>query len=331
MPAPKPASAHSFFSAPKVRRVFAHFGREVLGVAQDYWKDGNWGNPPQPVKHHAKKDAPKWPAHRPEEEEVVPFEVAKTKEGLWHAQPGEISERMWGKGHVTPADDYISELLIMPLGLTKEMSLLDLSAGLGQRMRRVTDDFGVYINGREPDPEIAARGMAMSVAAGLSKRAAIEAYDPMNLIETRNYDCVVARETIYRVANKEKFIRSIVGLCKERAQVSFTDYIVNPEVRGQPAIRAWCQHEAGANPAGLVELAGIWAKAGISLRVHDDQTEAYKKAVKLGMLRFAKFMAEGIKPDPETKKTIARRLVTWSHRMAAIEQGMKFYRFYGVR
>jgi SAM-dependent methyltransferase len=217
------------------------------------------------------------------------------------------------------------------MGLTKEKSLLDLSAGLGGRMRKIVNAFGLYVNGREPDPEIAARGMALSVAAGRGKRAEIAPYDPMNLIEERSYDCVIGRETIYRVADKEKFIKSIVACCKPEAQISFTDYIVNPEVHTAPAILAWRAYEKGANPAGLVEMAEIWAKAGISLRVHDDQTDYYKQEVKKGLLRFAGFMASGIKPDAPTKKAIEKRITTWAHRMAAIEQGMKFYRFYGLR
>lgn len=251
--------------------------------------------------------------------------------GLWHAQPGEVSEKMWGSGYVSPADEYLTDLMIRPMGLTKDMSMLDLSAGLGGRMRKTTKEFGLYINGREPDPELALRGMAISTAEGRGKRDEITAYDPMNLIEHRQYDCVIARETIYRVADKEKFIRAIIACCKSKAQISFTDYIVNPEARGQPAILAWQAFEKGASPVGLVEMAELWAKAGISLRVHDDQTEYYKKEVKQGLKRFAEFMASGVKPDAPTKKAIEKRITTWAHRTAAMEQGMRIYRFYGLK
>jgi cyclopropane fatty-acyl-phospholipid synthase-like methyltransferase len=219
----------------------------------------------------------------------------------------------------------------MPFSLTKDMSMLDLSAGLGFRMRKTSHEFGLYINGREPDPEIAARGMAMSVQAGMGKRDIITAYDPMNFVDTHKYDCVVARETIYRVVNKKKFISAIVACCKPQVQVSFTDYIVNPESQNQPAILAWRAFEPDSAPLSLVEMAEIWAKAGISLRVHDDQTEYYKKEVKKGIIRFAKYMASGIHPDAETKKAIEKRITTWAHRLAAMEQGMRFYRFYGLR
>ena len=232
---------------------------------------------------------------------------------------------------MTPADDYITDLLTKPLNLTKEMSVLDLSAGLGARLRRTSEMYGTYINGREPDPEIAARGMAFSVAMGKGKRDSITPYDPMSLEEERKYDCIVARETLYRVANKKIFVESIVDCCKPHAQISFTDYILNQESLTQPAVLAWKAIEKDAQPPTLVEMAELWAKAGISLRVHDDQTEFYKKEVKHGMIRFARFMASGVRPDSVTKKSIEKRITTWAHRLAALEQGLKFYRFYGLR
>ena len=316
---------------PQMRRGCVRLGRGIVGLAQDYWKDG--GKEEAEHKEKRVKKAPKTsaPAAHIDHSKDSPFASAKAANGLWHALPGEVSEKMWGDGFVTPGDEYITDRLIRPLGITKDMSLLDLSAGLGGRLRKTAKEFGVYIDGFEPDPDIAARGMALSIAQGRGKHATIKPYDPMNLPEERTYDCVIARETIYRVPDKQKFIASIVACCKPKAQVSFTDYIVNPEMRDQPAIVAWRAFEKDINPSGLVEMAELWAKAGISLRVHDDLTDYYKEEVKKGMVRFAKFMTSGVKPDPETKKSIEKRITTWAHRMAAMEQGMKFYRFYGIR
>jgi len=311
-------------SAGKGQPLGARLWREILGLAQDYWKDGNWQKPEEGEE----------PRLSPSGKTASPrgLEATKVAPGtLWHALPGEISEKMWGQGYVTPGDSHLTELLIGPLGITKDMNMLDLSAGLGGRLRKTTADFGVYITGLEPDPEIAVRGMALSVAEGRGKHAAIAAYDPMNLVPPHTYDCVIARETIYRVPDKEKFIQSIAACCKPKAQVSFTDYIVNPESRDKPAIVAWRAFEKGSDPIGLVEMAELWAKTGISIRVHDDQTDYYKKEVKKGLVAFAQFMASGIKPDAETKKAIEKRIAVWGHRLAAIDAGMKFYRFYGLR
>ncbi|MDD4617170.1 MAG: methyltransferase domain-containing protein [Alphaproteobacteria bacterium] len=312
-------------SVQKARRTFAILRQHIVGIAQDFWKDGTWSTPVSASVHD---EYTIQVVDSPPQEEVA---SSPPPPPHWHAAPGEISEKMWGKGRVTPADDEISDLLIKPLNLTKDMSVLDLSAGLGARMRRATQHFGVYVTGLEPDPDIAARGMKMSTAAGKRKKDSITAYDPMNFVDTHKYNCILARETFYRVPDKKKFIETIVKCCKSVAQISFTDYILNPEFKNQPAIMAWKAFEEGADPCSLVEMAELWAKNGISLRVHDDQTEMYMAEVKRGLIRFEKYLESSAKPDAETKKAIEKRIKTWAHRMSAMEQGLRFYRFYGQK
>lgn len=311
---------------PATRRCIGLFGRALVGIAEDFWNDGHW----EKLKSVGPTAEPQMTDDGLGASVFKKAEKSGDSRKLWHALPGEVSEKMWGEGSVTPADDYITDLLIKPLSLTKDMSMLDLAAGLGRRMKRTTEQFGAYISGREPDPEVAARAASIVSKGKKNSHFEILPYDPLNFSETRKYDCIVARETIYRVADKAKFIKSIVNCCKSGTQVSFTDYIVNPEVANQPAILAWKAFETGATPLSLVEMAELWAKNGISLRVHDDQTEYYTKEVKKGLVAFAQFVTS-VRPDAETKKAIEKRITTWAHRVAAMEQGMRFFRFYGLK
>ncbi len=306
------------------------FWRGLVGLAQDYWKDGNEKDPDSKnidsmnIKGAQTAASPPLPQRNIQAAPVHNL-------GLWHAQPGEISEKMWGDGRVTPGDDAITDMLINPLGVTRDMNLLDLSAGLGARLHRAIKEFGVYIDGFEPDTAIAARSMQRSKALGHAKHAVIQPYDPMDFHHKRTYDCVVMRETIYRVPDKKKFITSVVDCCKPAAQVSFTDYIVEPQDRDHPAVRDWCAFEKGSEPLGLEEMAALWKEAGISLRIRDDQTRFYKAELKRGLVRLASFLASGVKPDPETWLSITKRVETIARRAAAMEVGLKFYRFYGLR
>jgi len=301
--------------AQKSRWMLAFLRQELIGIAEDFWKDGRTEEAP-------KQNGTRFSNPLPPVVEV---------ERRWHAAPGEIAEKMWGEGNILPGDTQLTDLLIQPFNITKDMNLLDLSAGLGSRMRRVHQEFKAEVNGREADAEIAARGTFLLAAAGLRKSASITPYDPMNLVETNSYDCIVMREALYAAADKEQFIKSIEACCKEEAQVSFTDYIVNPEYKNEPAVAAWQKSEFGAEPVSLVEMAELWARAGFSLRVHDDQTDFYKKEIKRGLLRLAQFMVSGVKPDAETKAAIEKQLTLWALRMAALEKGLKFYRFYGLK
>ena len=318
--------------------------RFVVGIAHDFWNDGD----EYPFSHNAfiqkkfgkMKTAKKSAAGKTAEKSVVamaaPTPTKKTpakkaEPELWHALPGEVSEKMWGDGYVTPADEELSQLIITPLGLNKDISLLDISAGLGGRLLSATAAYQVYITGLEPDAQIAARGMEMAIKAGKSKHVQIAAYDPANFSVARRYDCIVARETFYRVADRGAFFAALAGATKPGAQISFTDYVINPEHRESPAIKAFLSGEPGANPASVVEMAESWAKVGFKLRVLDDQTDFYMQHVNAGIRRLAAFMASGVKPDAETKTVIARRLNTWLLRIAALQNGMRFYRFYGTK
>lgn len=329
----------------QVNKLGDHFllrlRQQVVGLAEDFWYNGqdslfrlDMGTV------FARKN--RGPAHASLQGRGTKTSSAKAssvtsnaanlkKAKIWHAEPGEISEKMWGDGFVTPGGNTINGMLIKPLGLTKEMSVLDLSAGLGGRMRRTAEETGAYITGLEPDAAIAVRGMQLSVKAGKRKHAPITHYDPAKLELNRLYDCIIARETFYRVPDRPTFFAAIGKHAKPHAQIAFTDYILDPEHSHHPAALAWKKNEKLANPMGLVEAAEAWAKVGFSLRVHEDLTSFYKAEVMVGLKRLMLYLASGIQPDQETGVAVLRRIETWKYRMAAIDAGMKFYRFYGTK
>jgi len=303
----------------------------VFGLAEDFWHDGKENLLEVKIKRREPSSISGAALHNRDAAQA--FQAANTQVDPthWHAEPGEVSEKMWGNGYVTPGGVVITGMLTKPLGLTKEMSVLDLSAGLGGRMRRTAEETGAYITGLEPDPAVAARGMQLSVRAGKGKHAAIAHYDPATLSLSRTYDCIIARETFYRVPDQRAFFAAIAKHTKAGGQIAFTDYIVDPEHRDHPAIAAWKGNEILAKPMGLVEMAEAWAQVGFNLRVHEDLTDFYKTEVMLGMKKLMDFLGSGVQPDKETSLAVLRRVETWRHRLAAMEAGMKFYRFYGTK
>jgi SAM-dependent methyltransferase len=296
--------------------------RVAFGLAQDFWKDGT----ENPFK--AKPKAA--PASI-----VRPVQVSRAtrihEESYWRAAPGEILEKMWGPNFTAVGDALLTDALAAPLNLTKNMSVLDLSAGLGERLRRIAATFGCDVTGLESDKDIALRGVEKGMRESKDTPIALAPYDPDSFSSTKKYDCVLARELFYRVADKPKFFAAIADATNGKAQISFTDYIVNPESAEGGAIKAWLNHERGAVPLSLVGMAEAWAKAGFMISIHDDQTDLYRKELLAGLQRLAVFLGSGIKPDIDTKKQIQQTMGLWAHRAAALEQGVKFYCFYGAK
>ncbi len=105
-----------------------------------------------------------------------------------------VAQWLWGAGFVMPGDEQYVIELVKPFGLTPAMSMLDLSAGLGGPARAIAKAYGTYVTGLERSPERARRGMEMSVAANLAKRATIAQYNPESVeLRAGGFDCIIGR------------------------------------------------------------------------------------------------------------------------------------------
>lgn len=242
---------------------------------------------------------------------------------------------MWGAGFIAPGGDGLLDLMLKPMGLDKQANLLDLSAGLGAFLYKVTEQTGAYVTSLESDPALAIRANEILIKSGKGKVDAITYYTPDTFEPTKTvtkiYDCIVARELFYRVQDKHRFFAALAASTKAQAQIAFTDFIVNPEDHDNDAVGAWMAFEGNVAPLGLVAMAEEWAQVGLKLRVPEDMTGFYRREVLLGLQRLAKFLATGIRPDAETREAILQRLDLWARRLVAMEQGLKFYRFYGTK
>jgi len=310
----------------------------LVGLARDYWKDAPWEGLSFPWMGRGRTGPIPPAALRPDVEEELPApppfqdvadETAAMK-CIWVADIVQVIEKIWGAGHVLPGgDDYIDNLTV-PLGLNEEMSVLDLSAGLGGAARRLADLYGCYVTGFETNPVLAARAMVMSIAAGKSKKASVLPYDPAEFAFSRKYDCVIARELFFRVLGKEKFFAAVhMSLKKRGGQLVFTDFVLDPSLREGPAISAWLSMERNASPMAVAEIKATWQKMGCDLRIAEDQTELYKKNIFEGMKNLTLFLTRHA-PDSETKALLSEQLAFWERRLAAMEKGLKYYRFYGI-
>jgi len=257
------------------------------------------------------------------------LEEASGSSKLWHADLPFIMEKIWGPGQVLPSSIAMMNLLVAPFGLNKEMSILDLSAGLGGMARKLAVEFHTYVTGLETDPMLAQRGMAISNEQGKSKQASIKAYNPAEFVSSRHYDCIVACELFYRVPGKEKFFKAIAAALKSRGQIAFTDYILDPAPTQDAAVRSWLEREA-VTPMSMKDMTKAWARLGFDVRVSEDQTAVYRRDLVQGMAEFAGFLADN-PPDEMTKPLILQEMGRWALREAALGHGLKLCRFYAIK
>jgi len=313
----------------------------VNGLARDFWKDAPMPWPAWALKIKAditvkqelkRAKAAAAASVRKEKVKAETVDVMPVHEPtVWTADRVQVLETMWGEGQTLPGGaEYITSLT-SPLGVNQEMSILDLGAGLGALARQLAEHYKAYVTGLEQDPNLAARGMVMSIAHGKSKMASIVVYDPANFTPSRKFDVIVAREVFYRIIGKEKFFKAIDASLKTGGgQIVFTDYILNPEAREKPAVTQWLTRERGAAPLSMIETIKLWKGMGYDLRIAEDQTPFYKDSILLGLRDLAQHMVMNV-PDRETKLVVLHEIDLWAKRLAAFHAGLRYCRFYGIK
>lgn len=305
----------------------------LRGLAKDFWHDGH-ENPFDVLTGNSSSASPlKQPFSAQDVLDHQSGDPASAVSAVkkWRSLPGEISEIMWGAGNVMPDGVELYDKLVTPFCLNKDMSVLDISAGLGGHMRRASEQFGAYFTGLEPDAAIAERGMLLSQKARQEKRAPIKTYDPLRFKPERHYDCIVAREVFYRVEDKPRFFKALASGTKASAQISFTDYILEPEHAQTPSIVAWKAVEAKASPFSLANMNKCWSQLGFRMHISENLTDYYLAEVVEGLKRLEAYLVKHPNPDAESLESVKRHVVKWRHRIAAMRDGLMFCRFYGSK
>jgi len=243
-----------------------------------------------------------------------------------------IGQWLWGEGFVSPGDEqYILEM-VKPFGLTPAMSMLDLSAGLGGPARIIAKAFGTYVTGLERSPERATRGMAMSVEANLAKRATISQYNPETLeLRPNSFDCILGRGTTYSVIEKERLFRVVYQGLKQRGQLLFNEFTVDPAIADRPELAAWMARETFPPALWSIEqYQDCLTSLGFDIRVVVDVTALYRSMIIAGWARMLK--------EVDLKAMARNHLITvineaelWMLRIAALQSGaLHVYRVHAI-
>lgn len=156
--------------------------------------------------------------------------------------PARISaaQMVWGPGFAGPGDEAYLMSLVNVAGLTADMSIIDLSAGLGGALRALSERFGgLWIYAMEMSPELAKAGMEHTRMAGMKKNVPIEGFDPAKPEWKKKFDFAFARETFYQIEKKEIVLLAIAKSLKPTGKCLLTDLVVREEGLSSPALDAW--------------------------------------------------------------------------------------------
>ena len=246
--------------------------------------------------------------------------------------PLTVRQWLWGPGFIVPGTAEYVLGLVKPFAANPAMSILDVAAGLGGPARAIADAFDTYVTGLERDAETAARGMAMSVAAGKQKHAAINAMNPETLeLKAGAFDCIFGRGATYAVQDKERFLRVLIMGLKPRGQLLLTDYLVDPALAERPELAAWRTLEPFPPSLWNVQQYTDCLKSlGFDIRITEDTTTQYKAQIVLGWDNLLQTV--DIRKLPRVHRLmVLDEAERWVKTILALDSGaLKVFRFYAL-
>lgn len=241
---------------------------------------------------------------------------------FWETSRLLLVQEVWGEGFLSPGGaDYILTLVKF-FGLDPALSVLDLGTGLGGAVRLMCERFGVWVTGLEADQDLAEAAMALSVKAGMGKKAPIHHFDPESFdYKAKSVDCVFSKEFLFSVRNKKEFLETVEMLMKGKGQFLFTDYVYSERHVSSPDIDKWIENEPmGAYPWSIQDYQNAFAELHLDIRVTEDITESIQRLVIQGWAGYiSKARKIGV-PD-EMAPALVDEVEIWTRRMQAIDSG----------
>lgn len=252
----------------------------------------------------------------------------------WETARVLLLQRLWGEGFALPGGPQHAAELVKPLALNPAMTVVDLSAGLGGGVRAMAESYGIWVDGLEQDRALAEAGTQLSIMAGLGKKAPVNVFDP-DKYEFRpgSCDCVLARELLYRVADKKRLLLQMATALKHGGQLLLTDFVLRePGAAGSPAVEAWRKADPmRPSPWAVQDYTLGLAACKLETRISEDTTTAYRAMAMAGWAAFTK-AAKGHRVDAEMAKCLASEVELFTRRMAALDSGdLMVYRIHALK
>ncbi|MCZ6845482.1 MAG: methyltransferase domain-containing protein, partial [Alphaproteobacteria bacterium] len=188
----------------------------------------------------------------------------------------DLMERLWGTGFLLPGGtEFVSELT-RPLNLGSKTSVLVLGAGMGGPSNSIAKEFGAFIDGIEPDPELAVAGVKRAaIVKGMSRVTIKNLSIDDDSAFARKYDAIFGQEILLQRANVSQLLDRCANALKENGKLVITDFTSADETAGS-SIEAWLKREKAAGSIREEgELRALFTEAGFRMRTVEDLTDRY--------------------------------------------------------
>ncbi len=267
-----------------------------------------------------------------EEALLAQAQARATPDTPWSEERRKLVQLIWGEGFIGPGGESITTELSQPMCLDSSASMIEIGAGMGGGTRSIAASAGTYVTGWDLDRELAEEAVVQAGVYSLEKKAAVHHLNPDEYTFKPNfYNGALIRESLYRIEEKEEFVKSIIESVKPESQVVIWDFFFEDSAAG-PALEEWTLSEhAPVYPWSVDAARQCLVDNGVDIRVTTDETDRYSMMALDAWKKFQKAILE----DPlgeDLAIPLVREVELWSRRTAALESGeLRVYRISGVK
>jgi SAM-dependent methyltransferase len=256
--------------------------------------------------------------------------------GRWRI---DLMERLWGKGFLLPGGTDFVHQLTKPLSLGTKASVLVLDAGMGGPANLIAKEFGAFIDGIEPDPELAAASAKRAAVVKGMSRVTIKnlAIDDDAAFE-RKYDAIFGQEILLGIADKAKLLEHCVNALKDTGKLVITDFTLADGAAGE-AVELWLQREQAKSPIlteaewrKLFKDSGFRSKdARFRMRTVEDMSDRYVDLVLSGWVALEESLRANA-ADRDTLRGMIAEAERWALRVTLLKSGLiRYTRLFATR
>jgi cyclopropane fatty-acyl-phospholipid synthase-like methyltransferase len=244
-----------------------------------------------------------------------------------------IAQYIWGESLTGPGGVAAILKLVKPFALDPSMTVMDFGSGLGGGTRGVSEEFGLWVNGFEPDPVMAAGGQELSIKKGAKKaeikHCVLKDFQP----KPASYDCIYSSEALFALPDKEKLLAIFERSLKARGQIALTDFVRTPGTKADdPRLADFVTRDGAKGHFWLGEDYLSKMKAlKFDVRVDEDLTASYRSSIIEAWVNFTQDTAVAASARAHPDELVAE-VALWSKRVAALDSGaLQLRRYYAIK
>jgi len=251
-------------------------------------------------------------------------EVPKREDlGEWSELRLQVLKQLWGEGFIYPGGAKQAVRLVKPMSLDPTKTVLDLTAGLGGGTRAMSEAFGLWISGMEPDRILAGKAHELSVVAGMEKKAPITHFEFESLdLPTGRYDGVLIRDRFWSFKDKEQILRKVDSSLKSKGGLILTDLVLKDFASSSSeAVQGWMEAEGeGCSPWTMDEYREMFSDVRMEARIMKEETEEYRNLILKGWSDFVDNLATE-ELDRDFVDMLMEEAKSWQRLVRALETG----------